>query len=124
MIPPESVVRSISFLLPVTADTGPHEGGLMPADLPAHPSLEHLKNQAKELLRAYRRGDPDALARFRAAGIPSAGAAPKLVDAQRLVARDYGFASWAKLKARVTSAAAEAEDPVALVRRAFHDDDA
>jgi ATP-dependent Clp protease adaptor protein ClpS len=53
--------------------------------LPAHPNLEHLKNEAKERLRAIRAADPDA----------------KLAAAQLLVARDYGFASWRQLKTHV-----------------------
>lgn len=39
--------------------------------LPNRPNPDLLKKQAKELLAAYRRGDPDALARFREA-LPSA----------------------------------------------------
>ena len=59
----------------------------MPRELPEHPSLEHLKKQAKDLLHD--------------------GRATQLAEAQRLVARDYGFASWAKLKAHVESFAAD-----------------
>src|SRR5688572_26786795 len=100
---------------------GDTEGGLMSAELPARPSLEHLKNQAKELLRAYRENDAEAVARFRS--LPTArGAAPKLADAQRLIALQYGFASWPKLKAHLS--AAPAPDPVELLKAAFHADDA
>lgn len=53
--------------------------------LPARPSLEHLKNEAKDRLRDLRSRDPDA----------------QLAHAQLLVARNYGFASWRKLKAFV-----------------------
>jgi ankyrin repeat protein len=52
-----------------------------PRRLPEHPDLRHLKDQARELLRA--------------------GQAPSLVKAQFQVARQYGFASWPKLKAHV-----------------------
>jgi hypothetical protein len=93
----------------------------MPADLPPRPSLEHLKNQATSLLRAYRENDPDAVARFRSLSMPP-GAVPKLAQAQRLVAREYGFASWPKLKAHV--AAAPQADPVPLLKAAFEADDA
>jgi Ankyrin repeats (3 copies) len=51
--------------------------------LPERPNLEHLKNQAKDLLRA--------------------GGASSLADAQFQIARSYGFASWPKLKAHVES---------------------
>ena len=79
----------------------------MPAELPPRPNLEHLKKQAKDLLQAFRQGEPEAVEKFRPLGgrMAAAGAAPKLTDAQRLVAREYGFASWAKLKAHVESVA-------------------
>jgi Lon protease-like protein len=77
--------------------------------LPARPSLEHLKSQAKDLLDAYRRGEPAALKRFREAlpaahGADDAGlVAMKLAlhDAQSAIAREYGFASWNELRMRV-----------------------
>ena len=69
--------------------------------LPASPDLSHLKNQAKQLLRAARNGDGEALRRF-AEALPWAGAvdraAPALHDAQSVIARDYGFGSWSGLK--------------------------
>jgi Ankyrin repeat/Ankyrin repeats (many copies) len=55
----------------------------MSRTLPEKPSLEYLKKQAKELLREIR---------------PA-----KLADAQRVLAQEYGFASWTKLKAHIQS---------------------
>lgn len=55
----------------------------MSRQLPERPNLEHLRKQAKELLRTMRHG--------------------KLADAQRALANEYGFASWAKLKSHVQS---------------------
>jgi ankyrin repeat protein len=54
-----------------------------PRPLPARPNLRHLKDQAKDLLKA--------------------GAAESLTAAQFQIARLYGFASWTKLKAHVDS---------------------
>ena len=51
--------------------------------LPDRPNLRHLRDQAKDLLRA--------------------GRAASLADAQFQIARLYGFASWPKLKAHVES---------------------
>jgi len=51
--------------------------------LPDRPSLRHLKDQAKDLLKT--------------------GAAKSIADAQFKIARLYGFASWPKLKAHVES---------------------
>ena len=51
--------------------------------LPDRPNLRHLKDQAKDLLKA--------------------GAAASITDAQFKIARLYGFASWPKLKAHIDS---------------------
>lgn len=86
--------------------------------LPAHPNLEHLKKQAKVLLDQLAAGNPQAHERFRALLSRAAPPEPQLADAQLALARDYGFASWAKLKAHV-----EAEtptDPAALLVAAIH----
>ena len=66
------------------------------ADLPARPDLDQLRHQAKDLLRAAQRGDPDAVARIGAV-------CDRLIlsAAQLALAREYGFASWAKLKLEV-----------------------
>lgn len=68
--------------------------------LPPRPSLEYERKQAKMLLRQLRAGDPAALARARARhGAPSLSASVEitLADAQLVVAREYGFASWPRL---------------------------
>jgi Lon protease-like protein len=76
----------------------------MKKELPARPSLEHLKSQAKDLLDAHQKGDAEALARVRDA-LPAARGkgdfALKLHDAQSVVAREYGFPSWNELREHV-----------------------
>ncbi len=76
--------------------------------LPPRPNLDQLGRQAKELLQLARKGDPDALARFRA--LPShpspdasalADSPLALHDAQSVIAREYGLASWNALRERV-----------------------
>lgn len=59
-----------------------------------HP--KHLRHQAKDLLRAAKRGEPEALARMKAVS-----GRLILTDAQLALAREYGFASWAKLMLEV-----------------------
>jgi uncharacterized protein len=57
-------------------------------DLPARPDLDQLRHQAKDLLHAAQRGDPDAVTRI--------GAVAEhilLSTAQLALAREYGFAS-------------------------------
>jgi len=48
-----------------------------------------LKKQAKALLRDFHEGKTDAVEKFAALRL---NVAPKLSDAQHLIARDYGFA--------------------------------
>jgi len=60
-------------------------------------NLEHLRKQAKQLLRAARKGDGAALARFLLVlGTVPAGALT-LSQAQLVVAREAGFPSWPSL---------------------------
>ncbi len=70
--------------------------------LPANPSLEHLKNQARDLQRSVESADSEALALFEA--LHPRGAEPlgdegklKLADAQLATARLYGFPSWPRM---------------------------
>ena len=80
---------------------------VMVQKLPDSPSLEHLRNQAKALLGAFRVGDANAVQRVRAI---SSAEPFKLSHAQFVIAREYGFQSWPRLKARV-------ERPVKISRR-------
>jgi len=69
--------------------------------LPHGPSLEQLKKQAKDLLAAYRASDlaaQEEVQRFERNPDPSSFA---LNDAQRVLARAYGYESWSRLKAFV-----------------------
>ena len=68
--------------------------------LPDEPSLEQLRNQAKDLRRAVLAADPGAVAEA-AARYPDAPAGFPLRAAQLVIARRYGFASWARLKRHV-----------------------
>jgi hypothetical protein len=75
----------------------------MSRELPAKPNLEHIKKQAKELLHDFEQGKPSAIERFRSLSSSSIQGTPKLAEAQHVLARDYGFASWLKLKEHVES---------------------
>jgi ankyrin repeat protein len=72
-------------------------------DLPAEPSLQQLRHQARDLQRAVRSGVPDALAEVaerHPAGRPdgTAAVAFPLSAAQLVVARRYDFPSWVRLR--------------------------
>ncbi len=69
--------------------------------LPGKPNLDQLKKQAKDLLSAFRAGEPAAIAEVRAHYAAPQTEALQLSDAQLVIARSYGFASWPKLKAFV-----------------------
>ncbi len=70
------------------------------ACLPDEPSLEQLRNQAKDLQRAVLAGEPGALAEV-AEHFPDAPRPFALHAAQLVVARRYEFLSWARLKRHV-----------------------
>jgi len=93
---------------------------MMSRELPPRPSLEHLRKQAKDLLRAIQRGDSASLERARTAARPP-GAALQLADAQHVVANEYGFADWAALKRHVESFMEP--DPGPALVAAVRDDD-
>jgi hypothetical protein len=65
-------------------------------------NLEQQKKRAKELLKAMRAGDPSAQARMRERhphGARLDPSAVQLADAQAVISREAGFASWPRLKA-------------------------
>jgi catechol 2,3-dioxygenase-like lactoylglutathione lyase family enzyme len=77
--------------------------------LPARPNLDHLKREAKRILRTLKAGEPGALPLLRSlpkyAGVTDThvtGSAT-LLDVQQALARDYGFAGWPALKRYVES---------------------
>jgi ankyrin repeat protein len=73
----------------------------MSRELPERPSLEHLRKQAKVLLRSMPSG--------------------KLADAQHKLANEYGFTTWAQLKSHVE---ASKLNPAEALREAVRDMDA
>lgn len=70
---------------------------------PANPSLEYERKEAKTLFRRLHNRDADAVARVRSAHpVALRDRTPpqlQLADAQHVIAREYGFASWPKLVA-------------------------
>jgi hypothetical protein len=91
-------------------------------NLPVSPNLEQLRHQAKDLLRAIRRGEAAALEDL-ATHHPErvAPEAAKLADAQLALARSYGLPSWPRLviACKMTSAiwADDIDTVRTLVRR-------
>jgi len=72
--------------------------------LAERPDLDQLKRQAKELLEAFRAGNPPAVAEVAAHYHDANAATFALHDAQLVLARAHGFESWPRLKAFVDGA--------------------
>lgn len=96
-----------------------------PKPLPARPSLEQYKKQAKELLKAYRSADVETIRRvkrnhprFEKLAEPGFDISKfALADAQLVVAREHGFESWPKFTKRIeviNSEVAARANPVAV----------
>lgn len=77
--------------------------------LPSNPNLDHLKYQAKDLLKEHAAHTPGVAQRIRefhprfgrATDAEIFNAQLSLSDAQLAIAREYGFPSWARLKTHV-----------------------
>jgi len=95
-------------------------------NLPEQPHLDVPKREARELLSHWRLNRPDAFERVHArhpkfpspANAASATAPFRLADAQLVIAREYGFASWPELKRRI-----EANSAAIELQRAIHAND-
>ena len=105
-------------------------------ELPASPDINQYKKQAKELAQACRASAPEAWQRFQkhhprylspthsqTARMDGAQAGVKLADAQLVLAREHGFASWPRFAAeiermRIARAVDEVRDPVDAFLRA------
>jgi hypothetical protein len=63
-------------------------------------NLEQQHKRAKDLLKAAKAGEAEALQRLRGAGL-TAPATPKLAQAQHCIARELRFENWAALKRHI-----------------------
>ena len=83
-----------------------------PFSLPSNPNLEQLRNQAKDLLKAFKEGDADVPPRLRRSILEMADFTDAevfrsrfaLKGARRVIAREYGFTEWTDLKREVETA--------------------
>lgn len=91
----------------------------MSKSLPSQPSLEHLKNEAKQLRKAHQAGDLEACTRLQRF-LPRLGQQSleairttrvSLQEAQHVVACEYGFRNWATLKVAIAVYASLARLP-------------
>ena len=99
---------------PQRADNGPASGRL--AGYPArtvhhrlklmkhHLTLDHVKKEARDLLRGLQRRDPKALRRCHAIEPLTDLSNADLFYARFIIARERGFSSWRKLKEHIENA--------------------
>lgn len=79
--------------------------------LPTNPDLEYLKKEAKALRALHKQGDPSCCGRIRLYDTSNKNKSDadiltthfSINDAQRIIAREYGYSSWATLKEYVES---------------------
>src|SRR5215469_13021716 len=100
----------------------------MKRQLPPRPSLEQLKKQAKMILKGHQARDPQTLKRIheqhprwrKASEAAIQRAHFMLSDAQLVLANEYGFETWAKLKIHVLlhEGAPSSEETVKVLRAA------
>ena len=91
--------------------------------LPARPSLESLRKQAKKLAHSIAAGDADAITRARAQ-LPHAELPLSQRDAQLVLAREYGFFGWQDLLKEVNQRLGKGlEWAVSQAHRHIHDND-
>jgi hypothetical protein len=90
----------------------------MAKKLPPNPNLDHLKKEAKKVLKAFQQKDPEGSRPLRSirrfANLPDERfwkSEMKLADAQFAVALEYGFESWRSLSRQVSSTAGTAAQP-------------
>jgi ankyrin repeat protein len=102
----------------------------MTKSLPANPSLENLKKQAKTLLHAWQSRDSHALDRLRthhprftrATEKELKAIPPRLADCQLVLAREHGMESWPQLKVAVATAHLEASEEFVTIACLCFDD--
>src|SRR5436190_12447095 len=91
--------------------------------LPARPSLDSLRKQAKKLARDAAAGSGEAIARV-LAQLPRRALPLSNRDAQLVIAREFGFAGWPDLTAEVQKRLGRAlEWAAAQAKVAIHNED-
>src|SRR6478736_7751541 len=90
--------------------------------LPARPSLESLRKEAKKLAREFAAGNGDAIARVRR-HLPEAEGPLATSNAQLVVAREYGYPGWQDLGAEVNKRLGSLGWAAAEAHRIIHDND-
>ena len=78
---------------------------MTPRTLLRNPNLKLINDQAKNFLQDFHQGNVLALARYSLFESLPDTSNLRLADAQQMIAREYGYASWPKLKQHVDALA-------------------
>jgi hypothetical protein len=92
----------------------------MPRSLHSQRTLEDIRKEARGLLHDLRRWDAAALRRQYSLDCEAGKFHARLTDAQYIVAREYGYRSWQKLKQRLESNAHDISKNVSPILGAKH----
>lgn len=80
-----------------------------------NPNLKLINDQAKNFLQDFHRGNVLALERYSLFEFLPDTSNLRLADAQQMIAREYGYASWPKLKQHVDALARDSDTLEELV---------
>jgi hypothetical protein len=89
------------FLLIQVGAWGRRRGAKMSRSLSPKRNFEDIRKEARELLRDLQRWDAAAIKRHYSLDCEAGRFRARLADAQYIVAREYGYGSWQKLKLRL-----------------------
>ncbi len=84
-------------------------------ELPARPSLEQYKKQAKDLVKNQKSGDSEAKRRIGQHNPHFQSASFALADAQLVIAREHGFESWPKFAKHIQALTSESHPRAAFI---------
>lgn len=83
---------------------------MTPRCLPRNPNLKLIDDQARHFWQDCRQGNALALTRYSLFDSLPDTPDVRLADAQYMIAREYGYASWPKLKQHVDAVARDSDD--------------
>jgi len=87
----------------------------MSRSLPSQRNFEDIRKEARELLHDLRRRDAAALRRHYSLDCEAGKFLARLADAQFIVAREYGYRSWLKLKQRLEASPQDISKSVSTI---------
>jgi hypothetical protein len=88
---------------------------MTPRVLPRNPNFKLIDYEARHFLQDLRQGNALALTHYSLFDSQHDNPNPRLADAQHMIAHEYGYASWRKLKQHVDALARDFDSLEQLV---------